>query len=43
MGPDGTKVFTICLREEAMKMWQVWAKREDVERRESVYDMCAIR
>ncbi|KAI0031787.1 WD40-repeat-containing domain protein [Vararia minispora EC-137] len=28
LSPDGTSVFTICHREEAMKMWKVWAAPE---------------
>ena len=24
LSPDGTKIFTICPVEEAMKMWKVW-------------------
>lgn len=30
MSPDGTMVFTLCFREEAMKMWKVWGEREKV-------------
>jgi cell division cycle protein 20 (cofactor of APC complex) len=29
LSPDGTKLFTLCPTEEAMKMWKVWAPRED--------------
>lgn len=31
LSPDGTKIFTICPAEEAMKMWKVWgtSDRED--------------
>ncbi|OSD00035.1 WD40 repeat-like protein [Trametes coccinea BRFM310] len=43
LSPDGTKVFTICPAEEAMKMWQVWGVAETGERRESVFDKCRIR
>ncbi|KAI0830275.1 WD40-repeat-containing domain protein [Trametes gibbosa] len=43
LSPDGTKVFTICPAEEAMKMWQVWGVAEAGERRESVFDKCTIR
>ncbi|KAI0673132.1 WD40 repeat-like protein [Trametes maxima] len=43
LGPDGTKVFTICPVEEAMKMWQVWGVAEAGQRRESVFDKCTIR
>ncbi|KAI0772439.1 WD40-repeat-containing domain protein [Trametes elegans] len=43
LGPDGTKVFTICPAEEAMKMWKVWGVAEPVEKPESVFDKCTIR
>ncbi|KAI8990388.1 WD40 repeat-like protein [Trametes punicea] len=43
LSPDGTKVFTICPAEEAMKMWHVWGVAEAGERRESVFDKCRIR
>ncbi|KAI9463935.1 WD40 repeat-like protein [Russula earlei] len=43
LGPDGTMVFTICYREEAMKMWKVWGQREEAERRESSFDKFSIR
>lgn len=29
LSPDGTKLFTLCPSEEAMKMWKVWGERED--------------
>ncbi|THH19167.1 hypothetical protein EW146_g1943 [Bondarzewia mesenterica] len=28
LSPDGTMVFTICYREEAMKMWKIWGLPE---------------
>ncbi|KAI0314875.1 WD40-repeat-containing domain protein [Amylostereum chailletii] len=37
LGPDGTAVFTICYREEAMKMWKVWAPGDHGERKESPF------
>ncbi|KAH9894033.1 WD40 repeat-like protein [Cubamyces lactineus] len=43
LSPDGTKVFTICPAEEAMKMWQVWGVAEAGEKKESVFDKCKIR
>lgn len=43
LSPDGTKLFTICPSEEAMKMWKVWAEREPEEKRVSVFDKCVIR
>lgn len=43
LSPDGTKVFTICPAEEAMKMWKVWGYREPVAKRESVFDKCVLR
>lgn len=27
LSPDGTMVFTLCYKEEAMKMWKVWGER----------------
>lgn len=29
LSPDGTKLFTLCPSEEAMKMWKVWGERDD--------------
>ncbi|KAI0369304.1 WD40 repeat-like protein [Pilatotrama ljubarskyi] len=43
LSPDGTKVFTICPAEEAMKMWQVWGVAQAGEKQESVFDRCKIR
>ncbi|KAN0136569.1 WD40 repeat-like protein [Lactarius tabidus] len=43
LGPDGTMVFTICYREEAMKMWKVWGCREEVGKKESAFDKFSIR
>ncbi|TFY83264.1 hypothetical protein EWM64_g735 [Hericium alpestre] len=43
LGPDGTMVFTICYREEAMKMWKVWGRREESDKRESTFDRYSIR
>ncbi len=43
LGPDGTMVFTICYREEAMKMWKVWGQREEAGRKESSFDKFSIR
>ena len=42
LGPGGQNVFTVCPREETIKMWQVWGKRDDVGR-ESAFDKCTIR
>jgi cell division cycle protein 20 (cofactor of APC complex) len=36
-------VFTICYREEAMKMWKVWGRREEAGRKESAFDKFSIR
>jgi cell division cycle 20, cofactor of APC complex len=36
-------VFTICYREEAMKMWKVWGRREEGGRKESAFDKFNIR
>ena len=43
LGPDGTAVFTICYREEAMKMWKVWAKGEREEKPRTSFDKFNIR
>jgi len=43
LSPDGTMVFTICYREEAMKMWKVWGRREHAEKPESAFDKYNIR
>jgi cell division cycle 20, cofactor of APC complex len=43
LGPDGTMVFTICYREEAMKMWKVWGRREESGKKESAFDKFSIR
>jgi cell division cycle protein 20 (cofactor of APC complex) len=42
LGPGGQNVFTVCPKEETIKMWQVWGKREGVGR-ESAFDRCTIR
>jgi cell division cycle 20, cofactor of APC complex len=36
-------VFTICYREEAMKMWKVWGRQEEARRKESTFDKFNIR
>jgi len=36
-------VFTICYREEAMKMWKVWGRREESGKKESAFDKFSIR
>jgi cell division cycle protein 20 (cofactor of APC complex) len=43
LSPDGTSVFTVSAGDESMKMWKIWGKREDLEKRESVFDRYAIR
>ncbi|KAF9458693.1 quinon protein alcohol dehydrogenase-like superfamily [Collybia nuda] len=43
LSPDGQNVFTVCPREETIKMWQVWSKRVDSSKRESAFDKCTIR
>lgn len=43
LSPDGTKVFTACAYQEALKMWKVWDIRAEVEKRESIFDKCMIR
>jgi len=43
LGPDGDKLFTVCPREETIKMWQVWGKPPHESQRESSFDRCSIR
>lgn len=43
LGPDGQNLFTVCPKEETIKMWHVWSKRESVRKRESAFDKCTIR
>ncbi|TFK36596.1 WD40-repeat-containing domain protein [Crucibulum laeve] len=42
LSPDGENVFTVCPKEETIKLWPVWKKREE-KRRESAFDKCTIR
>ncbi|KAH8079830.1 WD40 repeat-like protein [Cristinia sonorae] len=42
LSPDGTMVFTISPKEEAMKMWKIWSPPKD-EVRHSVFDQYEIR
>jgi cell division cycle protein 20 (cofactor of APC complex) len=43
LSPDGQSLFTVCPKEETIKMWQVWNKRSDPAKRESAFDRCTIR
>ncbi|TFK71205.1 WD40 repeat-like protein [Pluteus cervinus] len=43
LSPDGEKLFTVCPREETIKMWQVWGRPKKEERREGLFEKCAIR
>jgi len=43
LSPDGTSVFTLSPWEQSMKMWKVWGVKEQVGKRESVFDQYAIR
>ncbi|KZT68034.1 WD40 repeat-like protein [Daedalea quercina L-15889] len=43
ISPDGTKVFTVCPDEEAMKMWKVWGAPAKLERPESMFTKFRIR
>ncbi|KAI0049028.1 WD40 repeat-like protein [Auriscalpium vulgare] len=43
LSPDGTMLFTICFREEAMKMWKVWGCREEEGKKDSAFDKFSIR
>lgn len=42
LSPDGTMVFTISPKEEAMKMWKVWSPAKD-EARDSAFNQYEIR
>ena len=43
LSPDGTSLFTLSPWEESMKMWKVWGRKMEAERRESVFDQYTIR
>ena len=43
LGPSGDSVFTICPREETIKMWKVWNAAKPADRRESAFDKYVIR
>lgn len=43
LSPDGQNLFTVCPREETIKMWHVWSKRSDPVKRDSAFDKCTIR
>jgi len=43
LSPDGQSLFTVCPREETIKMWHVWSKRAEVDKGESAFDKCIIR
>lgn len=43
LSPNGENVFTVSPGEETIKMWQVWAKRSEVEKPLSAFANCAIR
>ncbi|KAF9555723.1 WD40 repeat-like protein [Agrocybe pediades] len=43
LSPNGESIFTVCPREEAIKMWQVWSTRRPPPKRESAFDKFVIR
>jgi len=43
VSPNGEYVFTVCPREEAIKMWQVWAEPLSVGKKESAFAKFTIR
>lgn len=43
LSPDGTKLFTLCPAEEAMKMWKVWEVPAREKRRTSLFEKYSIR
>lgn len=43
MSPNGENLFTVCPREESIKMWQVWSARKPPPKRESAFDKYIIR
>ncbi|KAF8889122.1 WD40-repeat-containing domain protein [Infundibulicybe gibba] len=43
LSPDGQDLFTVCPKEETVKMWHVWSKRTETTKRESAFDKCTIR
>jgi len=40
-GPSGDTIFTICPREETIKMWKVW-NAATADKRESTFDKYVI-
>jgi len=43
LSPNGESIFTVCPREEAIKMWQVWSTRLPPPKKESAFDKFVIR
>ncbi|KAJ3508805.1 hypothetical protein NLJ89_g5557 [Agrocybe chaxingu] len=43
LSPDGESIFTVCPREETIKMWQVWSKPVPPPKKESAFDKYIIR
>ena len=43
LSPNGESLFTVCPREETIKMWQVWSKRPSPAKKESAFDKYTIR
>jgi len=43
LGPTGESIFTVCPKEDAIKLWKVWSQRPTTTRRESGFDKFRIR
>ncbi|KAF8970684.1 WD40-repeat-containing domain protein [Flammula alnicola] len=43
LSPSGESIFTVCPREETIKMWQVWSRHPPAAKRESAFDKFTIR
>jgi cell division cycle protein 20 (cofactor of APC complex) len=43
LSPEGESIFTVCPREETIKMWKVWSAPKPVGKRECAFDKYAIR
>lgn len=43
VSPDGTSVFTVCPKEENMKLWKVWSAAPKKEKEKTMYSQSMIR
>ncbi|KAF9484167.1 WD40 repeat-like protein [Pholiota conissans] len=43
LGPSGENIFTVCPKEETIKMWKVWGKQPPAPKPESAFDRFTIR